>query len=354
MDFTTGRTIALRNDPNTQQNIKTGIESGTWGSRFAGINADVKSGEHCIFLIGVSIANLKELKESEVFKRALSGFPNVKNENIDDQLLQNLQFRVEEVLYGMTTSDWYEDSSEIWPPKVLTRKNKKTGEEEERLDFYKNRFKWNFTHKETDLLITKDTFGITFIRSIVRSLRDKCVAPFEIHDSNKIETFKSNLSLRAASNEEDFQMLAHEAEGVSIPEGPREKPVKSNGNSAGRWSRNPNIASEALRNANYACEIDHNHTTFISQRTKRNYTEAHHLVPMEFQGQFKYSLDVPENIVSLCSNCHDLIHYAMPENKEKLVEKLYHERVGGLNSRKIEITLEEMKKLYGIPNNLKK
>ena len=28
--------------------------------------------------------------------------------------------------------------------------------------------------------------------------------------------------------------------------------------------------------------------------------EAHHLIPMEFQDDFEHSIDVPENIISLC------------------------------------------------------
>ncbi|MEI8641650.1 HNH endonuclease [Pseudoalteromonas sp. Hal099] len=86
----------------------------------------------------------------------------------------------------------------------------------------------------------------------------------------------------------------------------------------------------------------------MSQSTNRNYMEAHHLIPMEFQGQFQYSLDVPDNIVSLCSNCHNKIHYAIKEDKKQLVEQLFQKRMSGLESRKIPVELDKLMKYYGI------
>ena len=57
---------------------------------------------------------------------------------------------------------------------------------------------------------------------------------------------------------------------------------------------------------------------------------------MAFSEQFNVSLDVEENIVSLCSNCHNQIHYGA--DADKLIEKLYEERKDALASVGIIIT----------------
>ncbi|MEI8641651.1 hypothetical protein P4S68_13260 [Pseudoalteromonas sp. Hal099] len=186
-------------------------------------------------------------KKDENFKSALTGFPNIKNENLTNQLLENIQFNVEEVLYGETTSDWYVDESEIWSPKETLRKRKHSEEKEVTFDFYKNRFRWRFTHKAVNQLVSKDTFNTSFMRSIVLSLRDKCVAPFQIEGPTKVEELKSAMILKTPSSEEEFQNLAQEANKIALPSGPIEKPKKPDGKTAGRWSRSASVASTALK-----------------------------------------------------------------------------------------------------------
>ena len=105
------------------------------------------------------------------------------------------------------------------------------------------------------------------------------------------------------------------------------------------------ISINALAHANYLCEINSDHPTFIRKNSGKNYTEPHHLVPMAFSEQFNVSLDVEENIVSLCSNCHNQIHYGA--DADKLIEKLYEERKDALASVGIIITLEQLLSMYG-------
>lgn len=52
--------------------------------------------------------------------------------------------------------------------------------------------------------------------------------------------------------------------------------------------------------------------------------EAHHLIPMEYYNYFDVSIDVEENIVSLCSNCHREIHHG--KDASVIVKKLYEQR----------------------------
>lgn len=55
---------------------------------------------------------------------------------------------------------------------------------------------------------------------------------------------------------------------------------------------------------------------------------------------FCNSLDVPANIVSLCSNCHNEIHYG--KKFDLLISKLYEERKEDLKEAGIYFTLEEL------------
>ena len=50
--------------------------------------------------------------------------------------------------------------------------------------------------------------------------------------------------------------------------------------------------------------------------------EAHHLIPLRMQHDFENSLDVVGNIVSICPNCHRLIHYGRDKDK-KVLELLF-------------------------------
>lgn len=58
------------------------------------------------------------------------------------------------------------------------------------------------------------------------------------------------------------------------------------------------------------------------------------------------SLDVPENIVALCPNCHKMIHLAENVVKTEKVTILYERRQPGLNASGINITLNELLNLY--------
>ena len=80
--------------------------------------------------------------------------------------------------------------------------------------------------------------------------------------------------------------------------------------------RDPKKGANAKKRAKYLCEVDGNHKTFKGQNGE-NYCEAHHLIPMNMQEKFFYSLDVEANIVSLCPTCHNLLHYSINNIEKK-------------------------------------
>ena len=110
------------------------------------------------------------------------------------------------------------------------------------------------------------------------------------------------------------------------------------------YPRDGRVSARALKNARYKCENNENHECFIRKSNGKPYTEVHHLIPLCYHYRFKCSLDVTENIISLCSNCHNEIHYGKDANK--LIEKFYNERKANLHDAGIDITLDELLDMY--------
>lgn len=104
------------------------------------------------------------------------------------------------------------------------------------------------------------------------------------------------------------------------------------------YPRDPRKAKNSLKKAEYKCEINNNHKTFIARLTNQKYTEAHHIIPIELQDKFNQSLDVEANIASLCSTCHNQIHKGLPNEIIKMIKLLYKKRVDRLEICKINTT----------------
>ncbi len=109
------------------------------------------------------------------------------------------------------------------------------------------------------------------------------------------------------------------------------------------FKRNPETAKKSILLANYKCDFDQSHVSFITKNGKP-YMEAHHLVPLSTQDYFDNSLDVDANIVCLCPNCHRKLHYG--ENINNDLRKLFSDRVTHLKQAGIDISFEELIELY--------
>lgn len=124
------------------------------------------------------------------------------------------------------------------------------------------------------------------------------------------------------------------------------------GSAGRRFKINPILGKIAIKNANYLCEFDKAHKTFISKRTGKNFVEGHHLVPVSYQIDIwdKYSVnaDCVENIISLCPNCHRAIHYGNNETKRNMIGQLFSLRQKEFKKLGLNLTLEELKKMYGV------
>lgn len=113
----------------------------------------------------------------------------------------------------------------------------------------------------------------------------------------------------------------------------------------GIWKRSTIIKMQAIKSAGYECEINSNHTTFISKSTGHPYMEGHHVLPMKYQDKFNHSLDVYANVICLCPTCHRLLHYGISSEKMNVVNKIYYDRVGRLEVSGLKLTITEFRSL---------
>ena len=110
------------------------------------------------------------------------------------------------------------------------------------------------------------------------------------------------------------------------------------------YPRSRKIAMCALARANYKCEYCNEHYCFTRKTNGKPYTEVHHLIPLAYHNDFLYSLDNIANIVSLCSNCHNEIHYG--KDADKIIKKLYDDRKNDLIKANLPIKLNKLLEMY--------
>ena len=110
------------------------------------------------------------------------------------------------------------------------------------------------------------------------------------------------------------------------------------------YPRDRETSLRALAYARYLCEVDNAHPTFMRRNRAVNYTEPHHLIPLAYSSEFNSSLDVEANIVSLCSNCHNLLHYG--RKYEIILKQLYDERKEELEKADIFISFDRLLEMY--------
>ena len=64
----------------------------------------------------------------------------------------------------------------------------------------------------------------------------------------------------------------------------------------------------------------------------------------ETQDKFNYSLDIEPNIISLCSHCHNMIHYGL--NQSEIIESIYLKRKNALLLCGIDVDKDELFSFY--------
>jgi hypothetical protein len=156
----------------------------------------------------------------------------------------------------------------------------------------------------------------------------------------------NNLDQYFSDDDESFQESIQNIPATKLkPQGPIPAPTTSS-TRTGRFARSPDRSAGALLSANHLCEVDSDHKSFVSRKSGKQYVEAHHLIMMENQNDFEYSLDVEENIVSLCPNCHKRLHHGEFADIEPILKRLLATRSAGLKARGILRPLRELLSSY--------
>lgn len=114
------------------------------------------------------------------------------------------------------------------------------------------------------------------------------------------------------------------------------------------YPRNTNESRLAKENANYKCELNYNHVTFITNNDGELYIEAHHLIPMAAQDYFVNTIDFADNIIALCPTCHREIHHGIERNRKEIILDLYEKRKSKYVKYGVEISKELLLNFYGI------
>lgn len=111
------------------------------------------------------------------------------------------------------------------------------------------------------------------------------------------------------------------------------------------YARNRNIAIKRMEFSGFTCEFDSSHNLFISRFSNKRYLEAHHLVPMGLQGEFKKTLDTIHNIFCLCPFCHRAVHHAEKSLACSILESL---STKGPILQDFELSLPDLFSLYAV------
>jgi len=111
------------------------------------------------------------------------------------------------------------------------------------------------------------------------------------------------------------------------------------------YARSTILKNQVIELADYKCELNQSHTTFIAKANSKPYMEGHHALPISLQDHFDNSLDVYANIVCLCPTCHRLMHYGMDLEKKDAVDKVYYSRKDRLAKSGIQLSRDEFEQL---------
>lgn len=119
-----------------------------------------------------------------------------------------------------------------------------------------------------------------------------------------------------------------------------------------RFKTQRKIRDSVLEKAQYLCDCDDVKHFYFESVDLHNYVEGHHIVPMNRQEEYYFdsniNLDVPNNIVALCPNCHCQIHLGSRQARLKILSELYVRNKAKLLTLNPNLTLSILASYYNI------
>lgn len=92
------------------------------------------------------------------------------------------------------------------------------------------------------------------------------------------------------------------------------------------YKRSTILKNQVIASANFKCEINPSHKTFISSSSNNQYMEAHHIIHLKHQSVINHNLDIFSNVICLCPICHRLLHYGIEKDKFPVLSNIYNQR----------------------------
>ena len=89
--------------------------------------------------------------------------------------------------------------------------------------------------------------------------------------------------------------------------------------------RDSRVIYDALLNNHFKCYFNDEHITFKTDKFE-NFVEGHHIIPMGYQRSFNLNLDIVDNVIPLCPNCHRMIHLAKDEVKRQYLDIIFNKK----------------------------
>lgn len=193
-----------------------------------------------------------------------------------------------------------------------------------------------------------------FIKNIISTYKKL----FNIRD-NKVRTFIFNKEL----NNSVFHVIFYKIKNMPVPLLTVEKDLteaelkelSSSDSTSLSGIENLGIVSSSLKklaklNSGYKCIFDECEMCkyFTAKENNKNYLEIHHLIPREFANDFDNTIEILENYVTLCPNCHRKIHLAVDSERKHLINILYNQRKDILKKHGLPIEKEQLYKYYKI------
>ncbi|CAJ91166.1 DUF3578 domain-containing protein [Cupriavidus necator H16] len=156
---------------------------------------------------------------------------------------------------------------------------------------------------------------------------------------NETQFQKAVLEKATATTKKDCPPFVEPPGGVPV------LPKRGNGGSW-KYPRDPLVAAEAVKSAEYRCELFPEHQTFKSSSKNVPYVEAHHLIPLSRQADFQFSLDITANIIALCPTCHQRLHHGHASERRSPLRRLLSQRKDRLQEKQIFIEEEILLHIY--------
>jgi len=196
-------TVGLRNDATTKVNMEIALRNEIWGMTTAGKHINIRKGDYVLFIIGLSVLNKDEFKEN----KELKGFPMLKDSAMAS-VIDRIKCKVDKVYFGEITTDFYEDHTQMWEPKVQSGTGKK--------NYFHNRFNWELTHEATKTTLSTRFINSTLYKSILIALRNKKLEPAEVDSIDGITGLLEGLK---EQTEEEYQESLGLSEVIDLPTG---------------------------------------------------------------------------------------------------------------------------------------